>query len=57
MKPIKTLHPALQARAVAVKAAHAHLTQTMPGFRNLPGREQIKHTQAHATKTMKAGGC
>lgn len=55
-KPPRTLHPALKARAAAVKAAHAHLSRTMPGFRTQPGHMQLAQTQAHVTKTMKPGG-
>jgi hypothetical protein len=43
----KPLHPALKARAMAVKAAHAHLTRTVPGFRSQPGHLQLRATQAH----------
>jgi hypothetical protein len=49
----KRLHPALKARAAAVKSAHAHLTKTVPGFRQQPGHVQLTQTQAHVTKRMK----
>lgn len=49
-QPKRALHPALKARSQAVKAAHAHLTKTLAGFRNLPGHQQIRHTQAHVKK-------
>lgn len=45
----RALHPALKARAVAVKIAHAHLSRHMPGFRALPGAEQFIHTQRHVS--------
>src|SRR5437868_5223584 len=47
----KRLHPALQQRAAAVKAAHAQLSTTEPGFRQLPGHEQLRRTQAHVSGT------
>lgn len=50
----RVLHPALQKRAAAVKAAHAHLSATKPGFRAMKPHEQFRHTQAHVRK---AGGC
>lgn len=43
----RALHPVLKARGAAVKAAHAHLTAHHPGFRSLPGHEQIRRTQQH----------
>lgn len=52
----KPLHPAMQQRAAAVKAAHAHLTKTVPGFRSQPGHQQLRQTQAHVAKTLKRGG-
>lgn len=51
----RPLPPAFKARAAAVKAAHAHLSKTVPGFRAKPGHEQLRHTQAHVTKTIKGG--
>jgi hypothetical protein len=47
------LHPALQQRAQAVKAAHAHLKANIPNFARLPGRDQIQHAQRHATRMLK----
>lgn len=52
----RVLHPALVARAAAVKAAHAHLAATVPGFKLKSGAEQIAHVQRHVTKTLKRGG-
>jgi hypothetical protein len=49
----RTLHPTLAARAQAVKAAHAHLSKTVPGFRTLPGHQQLRHTQRHVARTLK----
>jgi hypothetical protein len=54
-RPTRRLHPAMQQRAQAVKAAHAHLSKTVPGFRSKPGREQIAHTQAHVKKATPGG--
>jgi len=45
----RPLPPALKARAEAVKRAHAQLS-TEPGFRALPGHEQIRRTQAQVKK-------
>jgi hypothetical protein len=61
----RRLHPTMTARAAAVKAAHAHLTATQPGFRALPGHEQLRATQAHVRASRpparmavkKGGGC
>lgn len=50
----KPLHPTMVKRAAAVKAAHAHLTATVPGFRQMPGHAQLAATQAHIRKT---GSC
>lgn len=46
-----SLHPHLARRAEATKHAHAHLSKTVPGFRGLPGHEQLRRTAAHVTKT------
>lgn len=46
----KELHPALQARATAVKAAHAHLSATVPGFRTQPPHAQFSATQRHVRR-------
>ncbi len=52
----RALHPALAARAVAVKAAHAHLSATVPGFRSKLPAEQFAHTQRHIrTKLTRKG--
>lgn len=53
--PKRTLHPKMVQRAAAVKAAHAHLSKTVPGFTQLPGHQQLKHTQAHVSKRLKGG--
>lgn len=47
---MKKLRPALQARATAVKAAHAHLVKTVPGFSAQHPHERIRLTQAHVKK-------
>lgn len=46
----KTLHPSMKQRAAAVKAAHAHLSKTVPGFRALHPHERIRATQAHVKR-------
>lgn len=46
----KTLHPAMKQRAAAVKAAHAHLSKTVPGFAQQHPHERIRQTQAHVKK-------
>ena len=46
----RPMHPKMVARAAATKAAHAHLARTVPGFRQLPGREQIARTHAHVSR-------
>lgn len=51
---MKKLHPALAARAQAVKVAHATLTKTVPGFATLPPHDRIKAVQTHVKKQ---GGC
>ncbi len=52
----RALHPALAARAVAIKAAHAHLSATVPGFRSHPPAVQFAHTQRHIrTKLTRKG--
>lgn len=38
-------------RAADVKAAHAHLVKTVPGFSQKPMAEQMKAHQAHIRKT------
>lgn len=44
---VRYLHPALAQRAAHVKAAHAHLTKTVPGFAKLPMPEKMRLHQAH----------
>ncbi len=48
----RALHPALAARAAAVKIAHAHLSATVPGFRAKLPAEQFAHTQRHLRSTL-----
>lgn len=43
----RALHPKMAAHGQAVKAAHAHLSRTVPGFRSMAGHEQLRATQAH----------
>jgi len=43
----RVLHPALKIRSDAVRVAHAHLTATVPGFRQLPPIQQFKAVHAH----------
>jgi hypothetical protein len=49
----RKLPPALKAQAQAVKAAHAHLSKTVPGFAQQHPHERIRQTQAHVRKTVK----
>lgn len=49
----RTLHPALAARATQVKAAHAHLSKTVPGFTKQSMRDQMKAHQNHIRRTSK----
>lgn len=51
----RVLHPALKQRAAAVKAAHAHLSKTVPGFSQLHPHARVKQVQAHVTRTTKGG--
>jgi hypothetical protein len=46
----RTLHPKLQAHGQKVKAAHAHLSKTVPGFRAQPFHQQARAVQAHIRK-------
>lgn len=43
----RTLHPALVAHGLKVKAAHAHLSATVPGFKAKPMRAKMAHIQQH----------
>lgn len=43
----RTLHPKLAAHGLKVKAAHAHLTATVPGFHKQPAPLRMKAVQAH----------
>jgi hypothetical protein len=43
----RVLSPALKVRSEAVKAAHAHLTATVPDFRKQPAIAQFKAVHAH----------
>lgn len=47
----KKLHPVMQAKAAAVKQAHAHLTKTVPGFASRHPHERVKAVHAHLKKT------
>lgn len=51
----KPLHPKMRERAQLVKAAHAHLGKTVPGFHQLPGREKMTAVQRHVTTRLKRG--
>lgn len=46
----RALHPKLAAHGAKVKAAHAHLTATKPGFAKLPPADRFKSVQAHIRK-------
>lgn len=58
LKPVKLppiapsvpLHPALQDRSAKAKAAHAHLSRMVPGFRQLQPKDQFKAVQNHIRK-------
>lgn len=53
MKPItpkRVLHPALVAHGQKVKAAHLHLSNTVPGFKAQPMPVRMKAVQAHIKK-------
>lgn len=47
----RILHPKLAAHGVKVKAAHAHLSSTVPGFRVQPKAVKMKAIQAHIRGT------
>lgn len=49
------LHPKMRERAQMVKAAHAHLGKTVPGFHQLPGREKMTAVQRHVTHRLRKG--
>lgn len=49
-KHARVLHPKLAAHGQKVKAAHAHLSRTQPGFRSQPMRHQMSQVQAHIRK-------
>jgi hypothetical protein len=49
----KKLHPALVAHGQKVKAAHAHLTATKPGYAQLPMKQRMTHIQDHIRKTAR----
>lgn len=54
----RPLHPKMIARGIAVKAAHAHLTKTVPGFKALPGPKRLTAVHAHIKANgMPKGGC
>lgn len=58
----RTLHPALKARATAVKQAHAHLSATVPNFSQLHPHDRTRMVHAHIGKNTGAylkakGGC
>lgn len=49
--PKRTLHPALKQRAQQVKAAHAHLAKTVPGFTHLHPHDRVRQTQQHVKRS------
>lgn len=55
----RTLHPKMVERAQAVKTSHAHLSKTIPGFKELHPHERTRMTQFHASGQLakKKGGC
>lgn len=46
-KPQRVLHPKLAAHGQKVKAAHAHLSATVPGFRAQPMTVKMRAVQQH----------
>lgn len=46
----RVLHPALAAHGQKVKAAHAHLSANVPGFKEQPMPAKMKAVQAHIRK-------
>jgi len=49
----RQLHPAMKQRAAAVKAAHAHLSKTVPGFSQQHPHERVRQVHAHVNRTSK----
>lgn len=49
----RQLHPALRERSQMVKQAHQHLMKEIPGFRDLPRRQQFMAHQEHVRTRMK----
>jgi hypothetical protein len=52
----RQLHPAMKARAAAVKQAHAHLTKTVPGFSRLHPHDRARMVHAHVDRAKQSGG-
>jgi hypothetical protein len=50
-KAPRPLHPKLVAHGQKVKAAHAHLSATMPGYRTLGGPARCQAIQNHIRGT------
>lgn len=48
----KQLHPAMKQRAAAVKAAHAHLVKTVPGFSRQHPHERVRQVQLHVKRRL-----
>lgn len=46
----KLLHPSMVAHGLKVKAAHAHLSATRPGFAKMAAGPRMKAVQAHIRK-------
>ena len=51
----RQLHPKMVAHGQRVKEAHAHLSKAIPGFRQLPPRQQMMATQEHVRQRKKNG--
>lgn len=43
----RQLHPKMKAHGQAVKAAHAHLARTVPGFKQQAPTDRFRAVQAH----------
>jgi hypothetical protein len=53
MSEQRQLHPKMKAHGQKVKAAHAHLSATTPGFNQLPAKQRFRQVQAHIRRSSK----
>lgn len=49
--PKAVLHPKMVAHGMRVKAAHAHLSAKVPGFKTMPAKQRMQAVQAHIRRT------